>query len=182
MCIRDRTYTGDGNPMADLIIDVTATDDVLVETSEDYTVSISNPGSTTGDATTLGGTTSVATTIADNDAAIWSITGDASVDEGDVAQYTVSLSGTLQTGSSAVVDINISDLDTNSPDYANFVAAVNAAVSGRSDLAFDGVTLTYTSDGTPMAPLTISLGTVDDAFAEGSVSYTHLTLPTIYSV
>ena len=116
----------------------------MIEGDEDFTVSISNPASTTGANVALGGSVSVTTTIADNDTATWSISGDAAVTEGAIAQYTVALTGTLQAGETATVDLGLSDVDTASSDYANFVAAVDAAVAGRSDLAFDGTTLTYT--------------------------------------
>ena len=166
------TYTGDGNPMADLIFELDAIDDSLIESDQDYTVSIGNPGSTTGGDIATAGTTVVTTTIADNDIATWSISGDSNVAEGLIAQYTVSLDGTLQNGETATIDIGIADIDTNSTDYANFVAAVNASIAGRSDLAFDGTTLTYTSDGNPMADLIIDLLATDDSLVESVEDYT----------
>ena len=166
------TYTGDGNPMADLVIELDAIDDLLIEGDEDYSVSISNPASTTGGDVATGGTTSVTTTITDNDTATFSITGDAIVGESGTARYNVALSGTLQTGETASIDIDLTDVDTTSADYAAFVAAVNTAVAGRTDLAFDGTTLTYTGDGNPMADLVIDLAAVDDLLVEGDEDYT----------
>lgn len=164
------TFTSDGNPMGDLCIEVTAVDDTLVEGSEDYQVSIANPGSTTGSAVVTGGTTIVSTTITDNDTSTWSITGDAVVPEGASAKYIVNLAGALQTGETATVELAIGDTDTTSADYANFVGAVNNAISnysGPGSFSFNGTTLTFTSDGNPMGDLCIELLAVDDTLAEG---------------
>ena len=166
------TYTSDGNPMADLLIDLQAVDDVLVESSEDFIVSISNPSSGSGSDIALGTPIAVTTTIIDNDLAQWSITGDTSVNEGDVSQYTVSLSGVLQARETTQVELSLSNVDTNSTDYANFVNAVDAAVSGRSDLTFDGLTLTYTGNGFAMPDLVIDLGAVNDVLIEGDEDFT----------
>ena len=76
------TFTSDGNPMGDLCVDLTAIDDALIEGSENYFVSIANPGSTTGSDIGTSGPLSVTTTIIDNDLATWSITGDTTVGEG----------------------------------------------------------------------------------------------------
>ena len=54
------------------------------------------------------------TVISDNDTATWSIAGDPSVTEGDAASYTVSLSGTLQDGETATIELAIADVDTTS--------------------------------------------------------------------
>ena len=57
----------------------------------------------TGDVTL--GASSVTTTIASADVATWSITGSANVNEGANASYTVSLSGTLQAGGTASINL-----------------------------------------------------------------------------
>ena len=165
------TYTGDGNLMDDLNIELGAVDDVLVEGDEDYTVSIATPGSTTGSDVVIGGTTTVTTTIIDNDVAVWSITGDATIGEGATASYTLSRTGTLQFGETTTIDLGLSNVDTNSADYTNFVAAVNVALAGRPDLIFDGMTLTHTSNGSPFVDLIIELPTVDDVLVEGDETY-----------
>ncbi|MFK8030204.1 MAG: LamG-like jellyroll fold domain-containing protein, partial [Gammaproteobacteria bacterium] len=72
---------------------------------------------------------------------IWSINGDATADEGSNANYSISFSGTDDSS----VDLSLTDIETTSADYANLVAAINAAVAGRPDLAFDGTTLSYTA-------------------------------------
>ena len=102
----------------------------------------------------------------------WSIIGDTDVEEGGTASYTVSLTGTLLSGETASVDIDLTDIDTTIADYANFVDAVNAAVAAApGDISFDGTTLTYVGDGTPMADLVINLGIVNDTLAEGAEAY-----------
>ena len=165
------TFTGTGSPMADLVIDLTAIDDLLIEATEDYTVLIFNPGSTTGSDVIAGGTTAVTTSIIDNDTAIWNLTGDATVAEGSTASYSLALNGTLQSGETASIDLGLADVDTTTTDYANFVAAVNAAVAGRTDLVFDGTTLSYTGDGNPFSPLIINLTSTNDGFVEGDEDY-----------
>ncbi len=100
-------------------------------------------------------------------AAEWSITGDVGVAEGGTANYTLSLVSTLSVGGTATVDLALTDIDTDATDYASFVDAVNAAIAARPELAFDGTTLTYTSDGTAMADIVIALGAVDDGVPEG---------------
>ena len=166
------TYTGDGSPMANLVISLAATDDSSVEGSETYTVALANAGSTTGAAVTLSANDDVTTTIVDNDTASWSIAGSASVTEGDDASYTVSLAGTLQSGETATIDLSLTDGTTTAADHAAFAAAVTAAIGARTDLSFDGTTLTYTGDGSPMADLVISLAATDDSSVEGSETYT----------
>src|SRR3954453_968521 len=61
------TYTGDGSPMADLVISLGTTDDTLVEGPEQYKVSLANPGSNSG--ANVVGTGSVTTTINDTNPA-----------------------------------------------------------------------------------------------------------------
>ena len=166
------TYTGTGSPMPDLVINLGAVADGLVEGPEQYTVSLSSPGSTTG--ANVAGSGSVTTTITDGGTAIWSITGSNNVNEGTNANYTVHLDGTLQANGTATVHLALADISTTSGDHANFVTAVNAAIGGRTDLSFDAGTgtLTYTGTGSPMPDLVINLGTVNDTLLEGNEQYT----------
>ena len=81
----------------------------------------------------------------------------------------------MQAGETASIELAIGDTDTTSADYTSFVAAVNDAITayaGPGSLAFDGTTLTFTSDGNPMGELCISLTTVDDTTVEGSEDFT----------
>ena len=66
------------------------------------------------------------------------LAGTASLTEGGTASYTIGLSGTLQTGETATINLALNDLSTDSADYAAFEAAVNAAIGARTDLTFAG--------------------------------------------
>ncbi len=175
------TYTGDGNPMANLVIDLDVSDDSLVEGPERYQLEITNASSPTGASITIDSSRDdVITTIQDTlgvsgalEEVIWSLGSDQTVEEGNSASYILSLgNGVLQNGEQVSVDIALADLSTNSSDYSNFVSAVDAAVSGYAGpgtLSFNTGTQTieFLSDGAAMSDLTISLSTFDDSSAEG---------------
>ena len=104
----------------------------------------------------------------------WSIAGPAAGDEGEDAIYTIALSGTFGAGEDASVNVTLTDISTNNADYANYLNAVQAAVTayaGPGSVAFDtatgGITFTAGNDGDVMTPLTVELGLVDDALLEG---------------
>ncbi|MBL9151786.1 MAG: DUF4347 domain-containing protein [Verrucomicrobiales bacterium] len=80
--------------------------------------------------------------------ATWSLTGSDSVDEGEAAVYRLSLDGSIPGGQSASVDLALADLTTDAADHSDFIEAIKAAIKDRSDLAFDGNTLTYTPSDT----------------------------------
>ena len=164
-------YTGDGSAMANLTVSLAANDDSLIEGDESFTISIASPDSTTGVDTAVG-MTSVTTTITDNDVAIWNLIGDTSVNEGAAAQFTISLDGVLQDNETATINLSLINGTTTTVDYAGFVAAVNTAIGSRTDLMFDGTTLTYTGDGNAMADLVVSLTANDDILVEGDESFT----------
>src|SRR5262245_63092469 len=154
--------------MTNLVISLGAINDGLVEGPEQYTVSLSSPGSTTG--SNVVGSGSVQTIIADANTATWSLSGDTGVTEGNAASYTVHLDGTLQAGETATINLAIVNVSTTSADYANFATAVQTAITGRTDLSFNAGTgtLTYTGTGSPMTDLVINLRAVDDQVVEGS--------------
>ena len=174
------TFTSDGTgPMGDFVIQIEAVADGFLEGPEDYTLSIANASSTTGAEVCVDATMdSVTTTIVpDVTNAQWSIAADNSGDEGATVSYTVSLSESFGAGESATVDLTLNDVDTNSSDYADFDAAVNAAVdayAGPGTLTFDGTTLTFAAanDGDSMTDLIIDLMLIDDAIAEGTETFT----------
>src|SRR4029078_12836648 len=162
--------TSDGSAMTDVVISLAATDDGFVGANEDFKVVLATAGSGSGDVT-LGSSDQVTTTITSADASEWSITGSDTVAEGDSASYTVSLSGNMQGGETATIDLGITNIDTTSADYASFVDAVNAAILGRPELGFDGTTLTFTSDGSAMTDVVISLAATDDGFVEANEDF-----------
>ena len=173
------TFTSDGTgPMGDLVVQIQATADGFLEGPEDYSLSLINLSSSTGAEICVDAAMdSVTTTIVPDATAVFSIGVDNAGDEGATVQYTVSLSESLGAGDSAAVDLGLTDVDTNSSDYGDFVAAINAAVAayaGPGTLTFDGTTLTFTAtaDGDAMADLVIDLMLTDDAFAEGTETFT----------
>ena len=124
--------------MGNLVIDLTAVNDTLVEGDETYTVALATPTSTTGSAIALGANNSVTTTIIDNDTATWSITGETSVTEdpavNNTASYTVSLGGTLQSGEDASIVLSLTNNTTDRTGLdlateAQFDTAVQTAVT-----------------------------------------------------
>ncbi|MGB7325827.1 MAG: Calx-beta domain-containing protein [Rubripirellula sp.] len=178
------TYTGDGTtPMADIVVDLTAIDDTLVEGPENYVVSLANPASSTGADIQLGDA-SVSTKITDNDLATWSITGSTNVNEGAVAAYTIALTGSgsgagpfvLQAGETATIDIAQTDGPadaTTSADYEDFLTKLATVVGTRSDLTLVGNTLTYTGDGsTAMTDILVNVTAVEDPLVEGPEKFT----------
>ena len=179
------TFTSDGTgAMGDLNISLTATQDDFVEGPEDYTIAISNPTSATGETISIAPDAgSVTTTINDVDTngdpdgpSEWSISGPTEGDEGTTPQYTVSLDGTYGAGEVITVDLGLTDVGTNSDDYADVIAAIEAAVDDNDDVTFDpdSGTLTYTapSDGATMDDLLIDLTLTNDDLIEGPEDFT----------
>ena len=156
--------------MTSLAIDLDTSNDSIVEGPERFRLDLANAQSTTGLTPTVSATSgSVTTTIVDNESLTWSLSGPASADEGSTPQFTVSLDGTAQAGEEISIDLGLTDLDANSDDYSDFVSAVQTAIAGRPDLAFNPATgtLTFTGTGAPMADLVIDLPITDDALTEG---------------
>ena len=123
-----------------------------------YTLDNTNPavvglafGSTLNDSFTYtvsdgdGGTATASLNVTISNSATWTLVGDTSVTEGDVASYLLTLEEVIPAGESVSVDLTLTDIDTASDDYLSFVAAVDAAIAGRTDVTFNGTTLTYTS-------------------------------------
>ena len=129
-------------------ITIPTINDAIVEGPE--TVSATLTAISTGDPDiSLGGTTSATIDIIDSDAGTWSISGDATVTEGNTATYTVALSGIFADAENASVDVSLADIDTSAGDYADLGAAVASAVAaytGDGNYNWNGTTLTWTSD------------------------------------
>ena len=177
------TASSDGDVMTPLPVVLNFVDDVLLEGAEDFTLALSGQTSSSGIAVTVSPTAgNVTTTINDTQGAggaadgpaEWSISGPGAADEGSIPQYTISLAGLYQAGEVVTVDLGLTDIDTNSDDYSDFIAAITAAVAANADVSFDGVsTLTYTapSDGASMADVLIDLPLTDDVLIEGVEDY-----------
>ena len=168
------TFASSGVAMPDFAFTVDAADDVLGEGAERYDITLTNAGSGTGVLAGIQpGSSQVVTTINDDDPIVWSITGDTTVDEGTIANYSVDLAGTLQSGEIAQVELRLANVETGSPDHGDFAAAVTAAIGARTDVAFNSTTgvLTFTGDGNAFVGLDIDLSAMDDTFVEGPERY-----------
>jgi len=114
--------------MADILVDLDLIDDSLIEGDEDFSIDLSNAASTTGATVSVDTTAATATTtINDIDAVTgnpdgpseWSLSGDASVDEGGNANYTVALTGSYGEGEAISVVINVNDIGSSNLDYSS---------------------------------------------------------------
>ena len=65
----------------------------------------------------------------------WSVSGPENAEEGTTAPFIVSLSGTYGEGEKITVDLGLTDIDTNSRDYADLIAAIQAAVASNPDVS-----------------------------------------------
>ena len=164
------TAGADGDSFGGITVSLPAVDDLFLEGPERYDVTLSNATSTTG---VLAGidpalnvvVTTINDTIGDGgppeSGPDWFVTGSPTVGEGNQASYTVGLTGNLQSGESTTVQLALVDIETMAGDYSSFGSAVAAAVANyNSDpastgsLSWDGLNLTFTSDGSgPMLSL-----------------------------
>ncbi len=138
--------------------------DTAIKSSYSVTVRVTDSGSLWYDETL---TVAVTPTTAG-----WVLNGDTFVAEGDAATYTIRVIESIALGSSASADITLTDIDTDSADYADFVTAINNAIVGRSDLTFDGTTLTYT----PVSDYSSSYNPTGGGFLDISATGTDLGL------
>jgi Ca2+-binding RTX toxin-like protein len=143
--------------------------DGLSEGSEDFSIDLSNPTSSTGATVTLNPLSSGAvTTIVDINSIDFSLNGDATVVEGNSANYVLDYAGSLQVGEVASVDINLSNETASFADYSDFLASLAAAASGVAGVTVSGNTVTF--DHTATA-LNFSIDTIDDIFHEDTEYY-----------
>ena len=128
------TYSGDGNPMANLVISLDTVDDRLVEGTEDFKVVLSDPGTTTVSDITLGAS-EAPTTILDNDRRPGRSAALATVTEGNTASYTVIVRhAAVGRGRLDRVSLANEDHERDGSDLATeaqFDAAVEAAVTAK---------------------------------------------------
>ena len=174
------TSPADGASMADLVIDFTLFDDGLVEGPEEFTLGLSNPGSSTGAPVALDPSAASLNTIINDTAGTdgqpeapgqWSVTGPTESAEGSGSQFTVSLSGEYGAGEVVTVDLGFTDISSSAGDHDDVIAAIQSAVASNPDVTFDPVTgtLTYTSpvDGASMPDLVFDIALTDDGLIEG---------------
>ena len=178
-----------GSSSATITIDVT--DDTRIEGTETVTVTLDSISSGDSDITIDSSSDDATINIADNDSAEWSITGPATVDEGDTTtNYTISLSGSFDNSETAEIVIDFTDDSTAANDLgavtankAELLAAIKTIADGRSDLTFNDTTgqLTFEaqSAGDTMANITFTLTATEDSLIEADEQYTvSLTTPT----
>ena len=132
---------------------VTTTDDDLAEGSETFTATLSANTSTPLPTGFSLGTATATATIAASDAATVSISGGGTVNEGDDATFTVTLSGSP--GAAVMVD---------------YATAAGTATAGNDFTATSG-SLTFAA-GTPDLTQTFDVPVLTDSFVEGSESFT----------
>jgi hypothetical protein len=143
--------------MTDLIFSIAATDDIVVEGDEDFTVSIGSPTSTTG--ASVVGTGSVTTTITDTDTAEVSIAATTDAEEPATdGRFTVTLSAPSATAT--VVSYTVTGSATAGDDYTTLSGLVT--IPAGQTTAF------------------IDVSVLDDGFVEG-VEDIIVTLDTVTS-
>ncbi len=147
------TFAANSAAGATKTITITATDDLLSETSEAFTVTLGAITSTLSSQVSLkNGAKSATATISASDAVTISMSGPSSVDEGDTTgNYTVSLS---PSGVTPTADLTVS-----------YATADGTATAGADYTAKSG-TLTFTN--TAAGSQTFTVATTADTFDEGT--------------
>ena len=146
------TSTAANQMPADLTITLGAVDDITLEASEDFSISLSNPASTTGAAIMLGATNAVTTTINDNDAATVSIAPTTDGDETGSAAGVFTVTLTSPSATDTVVDYLVSGSATSGSDFTPLTGQVTITAGSTS--------------------ATINVATLDDALIEGNEDVT----------
>ena len=147
------TFAADSAAGATQDITITATDDMLSETSESFTVTLGTITSTLSSQISLkNGASSATATISASDPITISITGPSTVDEGDATTaYTVSLS---PTGVTPTADLTVS------------YGTSNGTAMAGSDYTAKSSTLTFTNPAAGAQTFTVQ--TTDDDIDEGA--------------
>ena len=145
------SYTGASAP-TELTFTLDIEDDSTPESDETFSIDLSS-SDRDGAGTTSITTPSAQTTIVNysNDVA-FSISGPSSITEdpndgdGNLAEYTISYTGTLATGETAQVDVAHVLNETTSADFDSTLAdSIATAASGVTGVSFDGTTLSFTN-------------------------------------
>jgi hypothetical protein len=154
--INSITLTFVGGEDTSQIINVQTLNDIISEGNEEYTVSISNNSIGTINNST------VETVILDSEPPIeWNISGDQFINEGDIAQYSISYNGgILAPGQIATIVVNTGPRLTILPD----------ANAGSDYLPTNSLTLTFIGGQAPSQ--IINVQTLNDTLIEGEEEYT----------
>ena len=148
------TFAAGSTPNATTTLTLTATDDLLSEVAESFTVSL---GAVTGDISDRvsvdPSASSTVATISESDPITVTLSGDSSVEEGESVTYTVSLS---PNGVTPTADLTVhyatTDDTADSDDYEGVLG-----------------TLTFTSSDTE--DKTVTVQTAEDSIAEGDETF-----------
>ena len=178
------TVTGTGSPTADVVATITATDDSLIEGSENFNVVLSGPATTTGaDVQLDAAAASEQIEITDNDTAVLDLSGATTIGEGGIVAYTVSATtaGTvtapfiLQADETITYEITLTAEDTINPDDfagASYNGTVVDPASPLATITIVGANGTY--EITPAGPVTTTgSGTTQTAtvvYTQGSAN------------
>ena len=111
------TAAADGQSADPLTISLNAIDDSTVEASEDYTLSLSSPSSTSGASVSLGATTAVTTTINDNDVATVSIAAVTDADEAGLVNGEFTVTMTNPSSTDTVINYTVAGSATSGNDF-----------------------------------------------------------------
>ena len=150
------TFAADSGAGATQSITITATDDALSEDSESFTVTLGTITSDLSDQVSLkSGSSSATASISASDPITVSISGPSSVDEGDAATYTVSLS---PEGVTPTADLTVS------------YTTSNGTATAGSDYTAAAGTLTFTQAAA--GSQTIDVQTIEDTQDEPDENYT----------
>ncbi|MRI35078.1 hypothetical protein EOPP23_19085 [Endozoicomonas sp. OPT23] len=156
--------------------EVQASNDQMVEGEETIVASLSRAQIDQGSAEIV--MAAAKTIITETDVITFRLSGDASVNEGGVSQYTIDTLGYLKSGETVSLVISVKDISTTSGalptgDYSDFLRSVNDAAELRNDVSFDQDTrtLTFTGSGTQPSAFLFQLRAVDDTLVENTESY-----------
>ncbi len=147
-------------------VEVQTTEDAIVEGSgESFTFTISNPAGGGGPSPALGATYSVSTTITDDDNATISISGPTGeVDEGDDAEFTVTLSH--QVDAEVAVAWSATSTTASASDYGASSGSVSfAANSAAGDTQTFSISITDDDLSETSESFSVSLGMVTSALS-----------------
>ena len=170
--------------MTDLVINLGAVDDTLVEGSEAYKLVLSNPGTTTVSDITLG-TSEVITTILDGDISAIRLDGPGSVAEGAAtSNYTVSLTSGVGLAAGQSVTFTLDSASGTATEGTDFSALLAGGLTAAAGIVLTtstgaGGVINVTATNTTAADLaagaallSFTIATPQDSVVEGPENFT----------
>lgn len=159
-------FTGGVGNATSQIIEVVIQDDILVEPTEDYSVSIAAASET---AVVAPNADSVTTDILDNDIITFSISGDTTVNEdAGFANYTISYEGRLASNTTATIQLELNSGSALQGEDFGELQLIGGVLPGVSYDSTTGI-LTLTSQAP--ASIDFRVPIVDDDLVEGQEDY-----------